>query len=160
MADLVWSDDCAPAIEGGSRDEGYEECCSARFEFAVQVIPGRGYFPNECQASPALIAATIGPMIVDMEVVSDGIEVDDELLVNGEVFEAGQHRVTLGAGTTGTGASFSGGTSLCNGRHNVVAGKILAVVPQGDSVQLGVGDNHGIDIEINGAVIVRPVSAP
>jgi hypothetical protein len=99
-------------------------------------------------------------MVVDMEIVSDGITVDDELLVNGAVFGAGSNLVTLGAGATGLGATFAGGASACNGQHTIAAGTVVATVPQGSSVTLAGGDNHGIDLFMNGAILLRPAGAP
>jgi hypothetical protein len=113
-------------------------------------------------------------MVVDMEVVADEILVDDELLVNGEPFEAGQHLVNLGGGDTGTGVSFGGGLSSCNGQHRIEKGKVVATVPQGSSVVLSGGDNHGIDLFVVGerivsggnvtltpaSIILKPVSTP
>lgn len=153
MENLVWSEECVPDVEGGSRDENYTECCSARFEFSYSE-EGLPYTPNNCSASPYVTVMTIGPMIVDMEVISDGIEADDELLVDGAVFEPGSDAGFL------LGPQGIDGPALCNGRHTIDAGKVLAVVSQGDLVELGAGDNHGIDLILEGAVIVRPVASP
>lgn len=161
---LVWSDNCIPAASNAVRDTNYSECCSARFTFSVSGSVPAGpygtYYPNKCTRSPSTASVTIGPMIVDMEVVSDGIVVDDELLVNSQAYEPGNYPTILGEGTTATGANFPGGPSACNGQHRVVAGKVLATISQGDSVVLAGGDNHGIDLFMRGAVIVRPVVAP
>jgi len=162
---LVWNDDCLPAVSNATRDTSYTACCSARYTFNLvgTIAPGVGgstYYPNRCTASPTTAAVSIGPMVVDMEVVSDGITVDDELVVNGVVFQAGQYLVNLGAGTTALGTTFAGGTSDCNGQHLVGAGTVLATVAQGQSATLVGADNHGIDLFMNGAIILRPVVAP
>jgi len=162
---LFWSEQCVPEVVNAVRDTNYMQCCSARFTFdlVATITPGVGgstYFPNNCTQSPTTAFVTIGPMVVDTEVVSDSITVDDELLINGQVFQAGQYLVSLGAGATGTGATFAGGQSACNGQHTVGAGTVVATVPQGQSVTLAAGDNHGIDLFIRGALLLRPAAAP
>ena len=169
---LVWSNNCVPNVVNADRDNSYTECCSARFTFTLigLVTPGTfgDYFPNRCLGVPSTPTVTIGPMVVDMEIVSDGIVVDDQLLVNGSAFQAGQHPVILGEGTTATGANFPGGLSLCNGQHSIPAGTVIATVQQGATVTLAGGDNHGINLFVAGnsartapaAIILRPVQAP
>jgi hypothetical protein len=166
MSELVWSEFCVPAVTGASRDSAYSECCSARFEFSYTAGRGNGlnnsnYFPNECSASPRLDVINIGPMIVDMEVISGGILVDDELLIDGSIYEPGTElRVLAAEQKNGTGVPFTGGLSVCNGQHTVAEGKVLTVVPQGGSVTLGFGDNHGIELILNGSIILKPLQAP
>jgi hypothetical protein len=166
MADLVWSTACLPEVNGADRDLSYSQCCSARYEFSYSANRGNGfndsnYFPNECSASPSFTVVNIGPMIIDMEVISDDILADDELLVNGSIYEPGtEPRFLTGSENNGTGIPFVAGMSICNGQHTVAAGKLLSIVPQGSSVTLGVGDNHGIDIILSGAIILRALRAP
>jgi hypothetical protein len=100
-------------------------------------------------------------MVVDMVVTSAGIEVDDELLLNGEVFEPGQYTVTLSPGTNAAdGNEFPGGPSLCNGRHVIPAGTVLGSVPQGSYLELRGGDNHGIALMMEGSVVLRAAGPP
>lgn len=164
MSAVIWSAACVPAVTNAVRDTSYTQCCAARFTFDVSAgvgaANGSTYYPNKCSASPTTAAVTIGPMIVAMEVVSDGISVDDELLVNGAVFQAGAYLVALGSGATAYGTTFGGGQSACNGQHSVAAGTVLATVAQGATVTLRGGDNHGIDLFMRGAVLVRPAGAP
>jgi hypothetical protein len=167
MADLVWSNFCLPNVNGASRVSSYTQCCSAQYEFSFATTApaasnGSNYYPNNCLQGIRLEQLiTIGPMKVDMEVESNGIEVDDDLIVNGLIYEEDQHNVNLGAASvTGFGTSFGGGMSLCNGRHDIEAGKLLATVAAGQTVTLGVQDNHGIDIILSGAIILRALRAP
>ena len=161
---LSWSEECIPLVSGAFRDTSYNECCSARFTFSlVATVPagvgGSTYYPNNCLRQKTS-SINIGPMIVDMEVVSDGITVDDELLVNGSVFEPEQHLTLLGGGTTANGTTFIGGLSICNGLHSINSGKILATVASGSSVVLEAADNHGITLSGSGSIILRPALAP
>jgi hypothetical protein len=177
---LVWTESCIPVVKNATLDDTYKECCSARFTFTLigTIPPGDNnstYYPNRCTGSPTTTNyVEIGPMVVDMEIVADEILVDDELLVNGEPFEAGRYLVNLGEGDTGTGTNFDGGLSECNGQHRIEKGKVIATVPQGLSVTLAGGDNHGIDLFVAGkkivtegtaiftpaSIILKPVSTP
>jgi hypothetical protein len=161
---LSWTEECIPSVSGASRDTLFNQCCSARFTFSLSAtvpagVSGSTYYPNNCLRQKTS-SIDIGPMIVDMEVVSGGITVDDDLLVNGSIFEGNQHLVILGGGTTASGDTFDGGLSACNGAHSIGSGKILATAASGSSVKLEVADNHGITLSGFGSIILRPALAP
>lgn len=166
---VIWSDLCIPQVTNATRDPEYRDCCSAKFDFSLTTpvpagVGGSTYYPNKCD--PTWLTTdpvTIGPMVVDMVVISAGIEVDDELLLDGEVFQPGlpQYAVTLSSGNNGgDGSFFPGGPSLCNGRHVIPEGTVLVSVPRGTSLELRGGDNHGISLMMEGSVIVRAVGPP
>lgn len=151
-------------------------CCECVYEFNItgSVAAGCGtstYYPNRC--NPLNFKTqdiVIGPFKFDAEIISSGtgILVDDELLVNGLVFQPNFYLVTLGSGGTGVNdpssppdcIQFAGGTSLCNGQHTIPQGTVISVLNAGDTLTLAAGDNHGIDLFMRGQIKVLPISTP
>jgi hypothetical protein len=164
---------CCPIQNTSLVNEG---CCECVYSFNVSapVAAGCGgstYFPNRCDPlSFQTSAITIGPIKYAAEILAGdgGITVDDELIVNGVVFQPLQYLVTLGSGSTGnTNPSpppaceqFSGGTSSCNGQHTIPEGTVIGAIPEGETMTIAGGDNHGIDLFMSGQIVIRPIGAP
>jgi hypothetical protein len=164
---------CCP-IESTILEE--ENCCECVYSFNVSapVADGCGdstYYPNRCQPlnfqTPAI---TIGPLkfIAEISAGPGGITVDDELIVNGIVFQPFLYLVILGSGSTGyTNSSpppdciqFDGGPSACNGLHTIPEGTVIGVIPEGETMTIAGGDNHGIDLFMSGQIKIKPIAAP
>jgi hypothetical protein len=169
---------CCP-IESTILEE--ENCCECVYSFNVSapVAAGCGdstYYPNRCQPlnfqTPAI---TIGPLkfIAEISAGPGGITVDDELIVNGQIFQPGLYPVQpsnqcpsgLCPGSTGFGTSpncvqFSGGPSACNGQHTIPEGTVIGVIPEGETMTIAGGDNHGIDLFMLGQIKIKPIAAP
>lgn len=163
-------------------------CCECVYEFNVvgSVAAGCGtstYYPNRCDPLNFKTQdIVIGPFKFDAEIVSGGswsfstgtgILVDDELIVNGQIFQPGLYPVQptdqcpngLCPGGTGFGTSpncvqFAGGASACNGQHTIPEGTVISVLNAGDTLTLAGGDNHGIDLFMRGQIKVLPISTP
>lgn len=167
---------CCPI---GSMSLVDETCCECTYSFNLTgtVAAGCGdstYFPNRCQPlSYQTAAITIGPFNYDVEVVSNSILVDDELIVNGAVFQPGIYPVApsdqcpdgLCPGSTGFGTNpncvqFDGGASACNGQHTIPVGTVITVIPAGTTATIAAGDNHGIDLFAAGEITIKPISTP
>jgi hypothetical protein len=159
---------CCPEFENATLGE--VECCRCPYSIDLEgtVAAGCGgsnYFPNNCgDVETFTPEVTFGPFPFRCEVVvgEEGLEVDDDLLIDGEVYEAGQHLVQLGAGPTGYDdgeggcEGFAGGTSECNGAHTIAEGTVLATLDIGDTVTLKGSDNHGIDLYLRGNIDIIP----
>ncbi len=153
-----------------------ETCCECTYSFSISapVAVGCGnspYFPNRCQPLSFQTAAiTIGPIKYAAEILAGpgGITVDDELIVNGSVFQAGLYNVTLNSGSTGytnpspppNCISFTQGPSSCNGLHTIPEGTVLGTVPENGSMTIAAGDNHGINLFMSGQIKIKPIAAP
>lgn len=150
-------------------------CCTQCYDyFEVVDIPNvncgifsSNYYPNRCSGNPKTPTGTIGPMPLDSEVLLNFYSVDDDLVVNGSIYEENQHLVTLGSGNTGDCTTFGGGLSTCNGAHSEVfgltycnGGKLLATIPKGGFFSAYGQDNHGINCFLILTVVVVPVDAP
>jgi hypothetical protein len=162
-----------------------ETCCECTYSFSVTgtVASGCGgsnYYPNRCQPLNFQTAAiTIGPIKYAAEILAGpgGITVDDELIVNGSVFQAGQYLVNLGGGCTArtaantpqcgdcerfgwNGTAFASVPSTCNGQHTIPEGTVLGTVPENGSMTIAAGDNHGINLFMSGQIKIKPIAAP
>ena len=164
-----------------------ETCCECTYSFNLigTITGGCGspnpstYFPNRCQPLSFQTAAiTIGPFNYDVEVVSNSILVDDELIVNGAVFQAGQYPVIGGltggcdgyfssappcnpCGSFGwDGTSFQPVQSTCNGQHTIPVGTVITVISAGTTATIAAGDNHGIQLFANGQIKIKPIAFP
>jgi hypothetical protein len=162
-----------------------ETCCECTYSFSVSTpvaagCGGSNYYPNRCQPLNFQTAAiTIGPIkyAAEISVGPGGITVDDELIVNGSVFQAGLYPVNLGGGCTArgagespqcgscerfgwTGTAFSSVPSTCNGQHTIPEGTVLGTVSENGSMTMAAGDNHGIDLFMFGQIVIKPLGAP
>ena len=156
-----------------------ETCCECTYSFnLIGTITGgcdeSTYFPNRCQPTSYQTAAiTIGPFNYDVEIISNSITVDDELIVNGQIFQPGIYPVQpsdqcpdgLCPGGTGFGTSpncvqFAGGASTCNGQHTIPVGTVITVLSAGTTATIAAGDNHGIQLFANGQIKIKPISFP
>lgn len=189
---------CCPQADGF----GFiaKTCCECVYVFDVvgSIEAGCGnstYFPNRCDPLNFKTQdIVIGPFKFDAEIVvgdgnllqpddvaqppgdfipQSGILVDDELLVNGVVFQPGLYPVEptpectdgLCPGSTGVEVDancvqFAGGPSSCNGQHVIPPGTVIAALNKGETLTLAAGDNHGIDIFMRGEIVVKPISIP
>lgn len=162
---------CCPI---GSMSLVDETCCECTYSFNLTgtVAAGCGdstYFPNRCQPTNYQTEAiTIGPFNYDVEIVSNSILVDDELLVDGNVFQPNVYPAELSPGNTGFNnpspppncISFDGGTSDCNGQHTIPVGTVITVIPAGTTATIAGGDNHGIQLFAEGEITIRPIAFP
>ena len=173
---------CCPI---GSMSLVNETCCECTYSFNLTgtIDAGCGsstYFPNRCDPLNFQTSAiTIGPFNYGVEVVSNSITVDDELIVNGAVFQAGQYPVIGGltGGCTGRtaaendecgncqrfgwdGSEFQKVPSTCNGQHVISTGTVIAVLPAGSTVTIAAGDNHVIDLFAEGEITIKPILIP
>jgi hypothetical protein len=156
-----------------------ETCCECTYSFNLTgtIAAGCGdstYFPNRCQPTSYQTAAiTIGPFNYDVEIISNSITVDDELIVNGQIFQPGLYPVEpsgqcpdgLCPGGTGFGTSpncvqFAGGESTCNGQHTIPVGTVITVLSAGTTATIAAGDNHGIQLFANGQIKIKPIAFP
>lgn len=159
-----------------------ETCCECTYSFnLIGTITGdcggSTYFPNRCQPTSYQTAAiTIGPFNYDVEIISNSITVDDELIVNGTVFQGGQYLTSLGGGCTGyfssappcnpcgsfgwDGTSFQPVQSTCNGQHTIPVGTVITVLSAGTTATIAAGDNHGIELFANGQIKIKPIAFP
>jgi hypothetical protein len=153
-----------------------EKCCECTYSFSVSgsIALGCGnssYYPNRCQPLSFQTAAiTIGPLKFAAEISAGpgGITVDDELIVNGSVFQPGLYLVTLNPGSTAyTNPSpppncieFAGGASACNGLHTIPEGTIITTIAEGGTATIAAGDNHGINLSMSGQIVIKPLAAP
>jgi hypothetical protein len=118
------------------------ECCQVVYDLSAK---GAGVgLPGHCRAEPRTSEFVFGPMVVDMEVVSLGLDVDDELMVNGQRFEPGMY-------------PFS---NSCNGAHKIPHGRVIATVMAGRTVSIQAADNHGVNLAISGKIMLRAVQIP
>ena len=162
-----------------------EKCCECVYSFNVTgtIAAGCGgsnYYPNRCQPlnfqTPSI---TIGPLKFIAEILAGpgGITVDDELIVNGSVFQSGLYLVNLGGGCTArtasntpqcgdcerfgwTGTSFSSVPSTCNGLHTIPEGTVIGAISEGGTMTIAGGDNHGITLSMSGQIVIKPLGAP
>jgi hypothetical protein len=162
-----------------------EKCCECVYSFNVSAPVSAGcgdstYYPNRCEPlnfqTPSI---TIGPLkfIAEISAGSGGITVDDELIVNGFVFQAGQYLVNLGGGCTArtaatndqcgncqrfgwNGIEFVSVASTCNGQHTIPEGTVIGAIPEGETMTIAAGDNHGIDLFMSGQIVIKPLGAP
>jgi hypothetical protein len=173
---------CCPI---GSMSLVEETCCDCTYSFSVSGsieagCGGSNYYPNRCEPLNFQTAAiTIGPIKFAVEISAGpgGITVDDELIVNGSVFQAGQYLVNLGGGCTGrtasstpqcggcerfgwTGTVFAPVASTCNGLHTIPEGTIIGTIPENETMTIAAGDNHGIDLFMSGQIVIKPLTAP
>lgn len=171
---------CCPI---GSMSLVNETCCECTYSFNLTgtIAAGCGdstYFPNRCEPLNYQTAAiTIGPFNYDVEIVSNSITVDDELIVNGSIFQENEYLVDLGGGCTGRfatendqcgncqrfgwdGSEFQKVPSTCNGQHTIPTGTVIAVLQSGEVVTISAGDNHGIDLFAEGEITIKPISLP
>jgi hypothetical protein len=162
-----------------------EKCCECTYSFNVTgtIAAGCGgsnYYPNRCEPlNFQTDAITIGPLKFAAEISAGpgGITVDDELIVNGSVFQAGQYLVNLGGGCTGrtasntpqcgdcerfgwNGTTFAPVASTCNGQHTIPEGTVIGTVSENGSMTIAAGDNHGIDLFMSGQIVIKPLAAP
>lgn len=171
---------CCPI---GSMSLVDESCCECTYSFNLTgtVAAGCGgstYYPNRCTpTSFQTPSITIGPFDYDVEIVSNSILVDDELLVDGAVFQPNQYIVNLGGGCTGgfasttpqcgdcerfgwNGTAFSPVSSTCNGQHTIPTGTVISALQSGNTVTIAAGDNHGIDLFANGQIKIKAITIP
>jgi len=153
-----------------------ETCCDCTYSFSASapITPGCGdspYYPNRCDPLNYQTAAlTIGPIKYATEILAGpgGITVDDELIVNGSIFQDGLYPVTLSPGETGvTNPSpppdcieFAGGPGACNGLHTIPEGTVIGTIPENGTMTIAAGDNHGITLSMSGQIVIKPLSAP
>jgi len=158
---------CCPELTNATLES--QDCCMCSYSLDLIGFtpPGCGdstYFPNACEEIQNFTnEAEIGPFLFDCFVVvgDGGIEVDDDLQIDGVTFEEGEHLVELGAGETGRSVGveceeFGGGLSQCNGAHAIEPGTILAILQAGESITIRGKDNHGIDLYLRGDINVIP----
>jgi hypothetical protein len=153
-----------------------EKCCECVYSFNVSAPVAQGcgnstYYPNRCQPlnfqTPSI---TIGPLkfIAEISAGPGGITVDDELIVNGSVFQAGLYPATLNPGSTGffnpspppNCVQFAGGPSACNGLHTIPEGTVIGAISEGGTMTIAAGDNHGIQLFMSGQIVIKPLGAP
>jgi hypothetical protein len=164
-----------------------EKCCECVYSFNVSAPVAQGcgtstYYPNRCQPlnfqTPAI---TIGPLkfIAEISAGPGGITVDDELIVNGSVFQSGLYPVEGGltGGCTGrtaatnnqcgnceafgsTGTGFAPVASTCNGQHTIPEGTVIGAISEGGTMTIAGGDNHGIQVFMSGQIVIKPLGAP
>lgn len=156
---------CFPAYEVFTDQVILGGCCQILYFYNQSVgIPSNtcfgqqeNYYPNRCTGSPRTALGRIGEMIFPCTVNWDVI-VDDDAIINGSVWEPGQHLVTLGGGINAADCStFPGGTSLCNGAHRSI-GTVTRIPGQFFTFQAA--DNHGIQCYANGVFEVQIAGAP
>lgn len=160
---------CCPEFENATLGEE-SECCRCPYSIDLESTVeagcgGSNYFPNDCGDTERFTPeVTFGPFSFKCKVVvgEGGLEVDDDLLIDGNIFEDGQHTVELGAGTTGYDdgnggcEEFAGGTSECNGAYVIEEGAVLKTLEIGETVTLKGSDNHGIDLYLRGDIDIVP----
>ena len=171
----IYDQSCFPDSNEYFSSGGGEGCCARCFNYTQVVeIPNvncttfsSNYYPNRCSGNPKTPTGTIGPMPIDSEVLLNFYSVDDDLVINGSIYEPNQHLVTLGSGNTGNCTTFEGGLSTCNGAHAeflgvtfCAGGKLVATIPKGGIFSAYGQDNHGIVCFLLMTVVVVPVDAP
>lgn len=101
---------------------------------------------NDCHATPYGQVTVANPFPFSCDVRITG-SVDDELLLDGEIIGDGDFLF----------APWSGGTSACNGAHEVDHSFVL---PAFGSFSLACGDNHGYISSYGLTVCMEAVAAP
>lgn len=149
--------------------EEVTDCCEIEYSFSSDWdIKNLPYKPNECGSvgvdGGLELTATLLRAPVAYEIFSGGMTVDDDIgfavnkaVTRADIFEPGQHLVTLGADPD---QDFPGGLSECNGQHTISRGKFIVAVPAQQVCNIGLFDNHGIETFVTGSIIIRPVSPP
>jgi hypothetical protein len=167
--------------------DGKVSCTCCDFVYSLDasgtVAAGCGggtYYPNRCEPLNFQTTETIiGPFefIVEISAGPGGITVDDELIVNGSVFQAGQYLVDLGGGCTAitaaendqcgnckrfgwNGDEFVSVPSTCNGLHTIPEGTVIGTISEGETMTIAAGDNHGITLSMSGKIVIKPLGAP
>lgn len=185
MADVIFTSECLPTFSmtcvgsgicGGALVGFGNDCCSAIYDVEVDssdlITVGQcsgytsTYYPNRCSGWPQSSRALWSNSPIDLQFYTStsGVFVDDELLVNlngiQSRFQPNTNLGTLGSGQTGNCETFAGGTASCNTARTIAGDTLIATLPAGQYIELFAGDNHGIQLIMNGNFKVKPVAAP
>lgn len=149
---------CGESVCPAADSDASSDDASCRYTFDLSG-PQNCYSPNQFR-NRFTEAFSIGPLKLNYSLKVLDAEVDDDLEINGQIIQPGQHLVDLGAGSTCNGTSFSGGRSAFNGRHKLSNVEVGDFGPDFGSTLIFIRgvDHHGIDLFARGTVELTLIS--